>query len=242
MEIYQSNSNEICYNIKKNTHVIEDQDIDIDTESLTAGTPIHFHCDTPRKKSSKKNHDIIELFTDNKMDSLHKKDTRYDNFHICHQLNLQQREYIKFQNITIDHLPGELGSKQKVIENLLDTLSHCLHSQSTKHNERYLSLQDIHFKFDQKHINNSDIPINSYQEIIPINKESISDNYENSNTQKGNQKSTKYEITSDAINKISSSSNQNSSATCKQNIRIRNQKKDTKDREIVIKHLTRRYE
>ena len=150
LEIYESNSNEICYNVKKNTHVIEDQDIDTDTESLTAGTPIHFHSDTPRKKSSKKNPDIRELFTDNKMDSLHKKDTRYDNFHICHQLNLQQKEYIKFQNITIDHLRGELESKQKVIENLLDTLKHCLHSQSTKHDQRYFSLQDTNFKFDQK--------------------------------------------------------------------------------------------
>ena len=59
------------------------------------------------------------------MDSLHKKDTRYDNVHICHQLNLQQKEYIKVQNITIDHLRGELESKQKIIENLLDTLNHC---------------------------------------------------------------------------------------------------------------------
>ena len=32
LEIYESNSNEICYNVKKNTHVIEDQDIDTDTE------------------------------------------------------------------------------------------------------------------------------------------------------------------------------------------------------------------
>ena len=129
------------------------------------------------------------------MDSLHKKDTRYDNFHICHQLNLQQKEYIKFQNITIDHLRGELESKQKVIENLLDTLNHCLHSQSTKHDERYFSLQDTNFKFDQKNINNSNIPINSHKEIIPIDKEAINDNHGNSNTQKGNQKSTKDEIT-----------------------------------------------
>ena len=89
--------------------------IDTDTESLTAGKPISFHSDTPRKKSSKKNPDIRELFIDNKMDSRHKKDTRYDNFQICHQLNLQQKEYIKFQNITIDHLRGELESKQNVI-------------------------------------------------------------------------------------------------------------------------------
>ena len=140
LEIYESNSNEIRYNVKKNTHVIKDQDIDTDTESLTTGTPIYFHSDTPRKKSSKKNPDIRELFTDNETDSLHKKDTRYDNFHVCHQLNLQQKEYIKFQKVTIDHLRGELQSNQKVIENLLDALKHCLHSQSTKHDERYFSL------------------------------------------------------------------------------------------------------
>ena len=139
MGIYESNSNEICYNVKKSTHVIQDQDIDTDTESLTAGTPIHFHSDTPRKKSSKKNPDIKELLTDNKMNSLHKKDIRYDNFHIFHQLNLQQKECIKFQNITMDHLREELKSKQRVIENLLDTLNRCLHLQSTKHDERYFS-------------------------------------------------------------------------------------------------------
>ena len=148
--IYESNSNEICYNVKKSTHVIQDQDIDTDTESLTAGTPIHFHSDTPRKKSSKKNPDIKELLTDSKMDSLHKKDIRYDNFHIFHQLNLQQKEYIKFQNITMDHLREELKSKQRVIENLLDTLNRCLHLQSTKHDERYFSWQDTNFKFDKK--------------------------------------------------------------------------------------------
>ena len=182
LEIYESNSNEICYNVKKNTDVIEDKHIDTDTESLTAGTPISFHSDTPRKKSSKKNPDIRELFIDNKTDSLHKKDTRYDNFHICHQLNLQQKESIKFQSITIDHLRGELESKQKVLENLLDTLKHCLHSQSTKHDELYFSLQDTNYKFDQKNINNSDIPINSHKEVIPIDKETINDNHEKSKT------------------------------------------------------------
>ena len=53
-----SNINKICYNVKKNTDVIEDKDIDTDTESLTAGTPISFHSDIPRKKSTKKNPDI----------------------------------------------------------------------------------------------------------------------------------------------------------------------------------------
>ena len=47
----------------------------------------------------------------------------------------------------------------------------------------------------KKNINNSNIPINSHKEIIPIDKEAINDNHGNSNTQKGNQKSTKDEIT-----------------------------------------------
>ena len=58
VEICKSNGNKICYNIKKNTDVIEDKDIDTDTESLTAGTPISFHSDIPRKKPTKKNPDI----------------------------------------------------------------------------------------------------------------------------------------------------------------------------------------
>ena len=58
LEIFESNNNEIFYNIKKNTHIIENQDIDTDTESLTSGTQIHFHSDTTRKKWSKKNHEI----------------------------------------------------------------------------------------------------------------------------------------------------------------------------------------
>ena len=33
MEIYKSNSNEICYNVRKSTDVIDDKNIDTDTES-----------------------------------------------------------------------------------------------------------------------------------------------------------------------------------------------------------------
>ena len=124
-------------------YVIEDKDVDTDTKSLTAGKPISFHSDTPRKKSAKKNPDIRELFIDNKMDSVHKKDTKYDNFHICYQLNLQQKEYIKFQNMKIDHLRGELERKQKFIEILLDTLKYCLHSQSMKRVTSVISLYKI---------------------------------------------------------------------------------------------------
>ena len=97
----------------------------------------------------------------------------------------------------------------------------------------------------KKNINNSNIPINSHKEIIPIDKEWINDNHENSNTQKRNQKSTKNEFTSDVINKISSSSNQNSSASSEQNItesghnnKSTTKKKDTKDREIADKTVS----
>ena len=77
METYESNSSEICYHVKKNTDVIEDKDTDTDTETLTAGTPISFHSDAPSKKSTEKNPDVrkLENFRDNKMDSLHKKNT-----------------------------------------------------------------------------------------------------------------------------------------------------------------------
>ena len=107
---------------------------------------------------------------------LRKKDTRQ--YYICRQLNLQQNEQIKFQNITIDHLREDLESKEKVIENLLDPLKHCLHAQSTKYDERYFSLQDTNYKFDQK----ISIPINLHKEVILISKEKISDNYGKSNT------------------------------------------------------------
>ena len=45
-----SNSNEICYNVKKYTDIIKDKDTDIDTDTVTTGTPISFHNDPPKKK------------------------------------------------------------------------------------------------------------------------------------------------------------------------------------------------
>ena len=120
---------------------------------------------------------------------------------------------------------------------MLDTLKHCLHSESTKHDERYFSLQDTNHKFDQKNINNSYIPINSHKEVLLVDKETINGNHEKSNTQRSNQKSTKEEITTDVINKISSSSNQNSSSTSEHNItesghnnESTTRKNDTKDK------------
>ena len=132
------------------------------------------------------------------MDSLHKKNIRHDNFHICHQLNLQQKEYIKFQNITIDHLRGQLESNQKVLQGLLDTLKQCLHSQSTSHDGRHFSLQDTHYKFDQK-ISITTIFLSICTRINVIDKETINENHEKSNTQRSNQKSTKDEIRTDVI-------------------------------------------
>ena len=94
MEIHGSNSNEICYNVKKDTRVIEDEDTDTDTEILTAGTTTCFHNVNPRIKSKEKKPDIGELgnFINNKTDSFHKKNSRHNNFHIYHYLNSQQKE------------------------------------------------------------------------------------------------------------------------------------------------------
>ena len=55
---------------------------------------------------------------------------------------------------------------------------------------KIFSLQDKNYKFIQKNINSSDIPIKSHEELILINKEAINDNHEKSNTQRSNQKST----------------------------------------------------
>ena len=92
----------------------------------------------------------------------------------------------------------------------------------------------------KKNINNSDVLINSHKEIIPTDKETINDNHEKSNTQRSNQKSIKDKITTDVINKISSSSNQNSSATSEHNItesghnnKSTTRKNDTKDNAIT---------
>ena len=64
-----------------------------------------------------------------------------------------------------------------------------------------------------KNISSSDIPINWHKEVIAMDKETVNSNYEKSNTQRRtNQKSTKDQITTDVINKISTS-NQNWSTT-----------------------------
>ena len=61
---------------------------------------------------------------------------------------------------------------------MLDTLKHCLYSQSTKHDERYFSLQDINYKFDQKISITATFQSVIFQEVIPIDKETINDNHE----------------------------------------------------------------
>ena len=86
----------------------------------------------------------------------------------------------------------------------------------------------------KKKINNRHIIINSYKKVIAIDKETINDNHEKSNTQRSNQKSTKDEITTDVIHKISSSSNQNSSSTREHNI-TEIEHNGMKDKEIADK-------
>ena len=106
---------------------------------------------------------------------------------------------------------------------------------------KIFSLQSTNYKFDQKNINNSDIPIKLHKEVILISKETINNNREKSNTQRNNEKSRKDEITTDVINKMSSSSNQNS-FTCEHNVtesgnnnESTTRKNDTKGKEIADK-------
>ena len=73
-------------------------------------------------------------------------------------------------------LRGELDCKQKVIDNLLDTLKSCLHSKSMRHDEKYFALQNQTSNFDQENVNKSDTAIYTNEETINIDKETIDNN------------------------------------------------------------------
>ena len=76
-----------------------------------------------------------------------------NNLHLCQQLFLSQKEHIACLEDTISHLRGELECKQKVIDSLLETLKSCLHSKSTRHDEKYFALQNQTSNFNQKNVN-----------------------------------------------------------------------------------------
>ena len=86
---------------------------------------------------------------------------------------LNQKEHIACLEDTISHLRGELDCKQKVTDNLLDTLKSCLHSKSTKHDEKYFALQNQTSYFDQKNVNKSDTATTlTKKQLISIKKPS----------------------------------------------------------------------
>ena len=59
---------------------------------------------------------------------------------------------------------------------LLDTIKSYLHSQSTRHDEKYFVLQNQTSNFDQKNVNKSDTAICTNKETINIDKETINNN------------------------------------------------------------------
>ena len=77
---------------------------------------------------------------------------------------------------TISHLRRELHCKQKVIDNLLDTLKSWLHSKSLRHDKKYFVLQNPTSNFDKKNVNESDTAIYTNKETINIDKENINNN------------------------------------------------------------------
>ena len=96
-----------------------------------------------------------------------------NNLHLCQQLFLSQKEHIACLEDTISYIRGELECKQKVIDSLLETLKSCLHSKSTRHDEKYFALQNQTSNFDQKNVNKSGTAIYTNKETINIDKETI---------------------------------------------------------------------
>ena len=76
----------------------------------------------------------------------------------------------------ISHLREECDCKQKVIDNLLDTIKSCLQSQPMRHGKKYFVLQNQASNFDQKNVNKSDTAIYTNKETIEIDKETINNN------------------------------------------------------------------
>ena len=108
----------------------------------------------------------------------------------------------------ISHLRGECDCKQKVIDNLLDTIKSCLQSQPTRHDKKYFVLQNQASNFDQKNVNKSDTAIYTNKETIEIDKETINNNQKwnkeciNSSNQHSNQRHTDEIIETTRSNKI----------------------------------------
>ena len=146
MEIYGSRNKEKCHNVKNST-----SNSSITTtkesmmESLTSKS-ISLDTNTPLKTSS--NSPCIrdlENFKDSQSSWFfsQKKARGENNLHICQQLFLSQKEHIACLENTISHPRGELDCKQKVINNLLETLKSCLYS-----NQRGMTKNILFYKIN----------------------------------------------------------------------------------------------
>ena len=172
--------------------------------------------------------------------------------HLCQQLFLSQTEHIACLEDIISHLRGELDFKQKVIDNLLQTLKSCLHSKSTRYDEKYFALQNHTSNFGQKNVNKSGTAIYTNKETINIDKETINNNQKRNkkcitvSNQQSNQRHTAdiIEATiSNAINNAQTSRNDNRNVetTWKNGSKDNNDKEKSKQVYIlgdsIIKHV-----
>ena len=100
--------------------------------------------------------------------------------HVCQRLFFSEEEQTKSQREFIFFLRKELESKKRVIDNLLKTLTVCLHTQSSMRDERYFSSQSQNFNFTQNKleksivtINNNKMTFNSHKQLASNDKETI---------------------------------------------------------------------
>ena len=113
---------------------------------------------------------------------LKSKNDKNDNgsIHFCQQLFFTQEEQIKSQRDFIFFLRKELESKQRVIDNLLKTLTVSLHTQSSMRDKCYFSSQRQNFNFSQNKleklvstINDNKETFNAQEELAGNDKETI---------------------------------------------------------------------
>ena len=131
---------------QKVTEIIDSREDD------TQGWPIlEMHTPFPNQNISD---DIktLEYFFDRQASTcLKSENNKKDNvrIHVCQQLVFSHEEQIKSQREFIFFLRKELESKQRVIDNLLKTMTVCLHTQSSMRDERYFISQSQKFNFTQ---------------------------------------------------------------------------------------------
>ena len=101
--------------------------------------------------------------------------------HVCQQLFFSQEEQIKSEREYIFFLRKELESKQKVIDNLLRTLTVCLYTQPSMRDERYFSSQSRKINFTQNKLEKSVTTINDNKETFNTDKELASNDKETIN-------------------------------------------------------------